>query len=94
MKDDDGSWAEDKGALQQVVREYFEKIFEPSDEIPSFTRTLQCVPSNITEETNNDLIRPFTLEEFKLVVYQMHPDKASGPNDFNLVFFQKCWVTI
>lgn len=55
----------------------------------------QAVTCNISpmvnDEINADLIRPFDIEEFRQALFQMHPDKAPGPDGFNLAFFQKFW---
>ena len=37
------------------------------------------------------LTKPFTIEEIDLVVKHMPIDKAPGPDDFNGLFFKKCW---
>lgn len=37
------------------------------------------------------LLVPFTKVKFEKVLFQMHSDKASGSDDFNLGFYQKFW---
>lgn len=31
-------------------------------------------------------------EEFKNTLFQLHSDKALGPNEFTKRFFQTCWI--
>ena len=42
----------------------------------------------------NAMTMPFLKEEMDLVVKQMHPDTAPGPDGFNGLFFKKCWPLI
>lgn len=43
----------------------------------------------ITPIDNLSLMTPFTLAKVRLVVFSLPPDKASGPNGFTTLFFQK-----
>jgi hypothetical protein len=38
---------------------------------------------------NSFLIAPFTMEEIKLVIFSMGFDKATGLDDFSMIFFIK-----
>ena len=49
---------------------------------------------HVTRSNNEDLIRPFTFDEFELAVEQMHPDKAPGPDGLNLAFYQFFWLVM
>ena len=40
-------------------------------------------------EENVALLSPFSKDEFKEAVMQMHPDKLPMPNGFNLAFYQR-----
>ncbi len=40
------------------------------------------------------LSAPFSLEEIKIAVFQLGRDKAPGPDDFPLYFYQVFWDTI
>jgi hypothetical protein len=41
-----------------------------------------------------ELIVPFLKEEIELVIKQMPPDRAPGPDGFNGMFLKKCWPII
>ncbi|GLJ40786.1 hypothetical protein SUGI_0843510 [Cryptomeria japonica] len=43
----------------------------------------------ISDEDNKLLCCPFTIEEVKKVVFDLHPNKAPSPNGFTVDFFQK-----
>ncbi|MCH80014.1 hypothetical protein A2U01_0000776 [Trifolium medium] len=42
-------------------------------------------------EDNERLVMPITREELKEALFQMHPDKAPGPDGFNPAFYQHFW---
>lgn len=48
----------------------------------------------MTEEQNVYLDSIYTAEEVVIAIKQMHPTKASGPDDMALIFFQKVWSII
>lgn len=48
----------------------------------------------VTDEMNEILDMEPTNEEIKSVVFQMHPNKAPGPDGMHALFFQKLWDII
>lgn len=40
---------------------------------------------------NNLLCAPFTAQEIKRAMFDMHPDKAPGPDGMSALFYQSCW---
>jgi retron-type reverse transcriptase len=42
----------------------------------------------------DEISMPFLLEEMELVIKQMPPDKAPGPDGFNGHFLKKCWPIV
>ena len=55
---------------------------------------LSCIDTRVTNEDNAFLLSPFTVDEYKVAIMQMHPDKSPGPNGFNPTFFQSFWDLI
>lgn len=43
---------------------------------------------------NSKLSEPYTGEEIRLALFQMHPDKAPGIDGFSALFYQKFWELI
>ena len=43
----------------------------------------------VTSEMNYDLHRPFSNEEVRVALFQMHPSKAPGPDGMSTLFYQK-----
>ena len=52
---------------------------------------LKHIPKLITEEDNRFLNEPFTLQEVKIALFSMNPDKSPGLDGFQAFFFQQCW---
>lgn len=48
---------------------------------------LEAIPTKVTDSDNAILMALFKLEEFKIALSQMDPDKASGPYGFNPCIF-------
>ncbi|KAL0405476.1 UNVERIFIED_CONTAM: hypothetical protein Slati_3861500 [Sesamum latifolium] len=85
--------------IWQVILRYFQSIFastNPTNE--AIEVVLWTLEWWVTTTMNNTLVPPFTLEEIKLALKQMHPLKSSGPNgSFNplmnfthIVLIPKC----
>lgn len=55
------------------------------------TRNIQA---SFDDTTNTQLGLPFTANEIKIVVSEMHPSKSPGPDSFSARFFQKLWPAI
>jgi hypothetical protein len=45
----------------------------------------------VTAADNVSLEAPFTKEEVRVALFQMHPDKSPGPDGFNPAFYQSFW---
>lgn len=72
-----------------LLQEYFNKVFEESNSNNNHPRQVSDVM--ISEIQNEKLIADLTYTEFTKAVKNMHPDKASGPDGLNPVFFQHFW---
>ncbi|KAL0444005.1 UNVERIFIED_CONTAM: hypothetical protein Slati_2123200 [Sesamum latifolium] len=88
LKDDSGVLVNDEQGLRKVVLNYFQNIFRsirPDDEI------LETVEPRVTAAMNEDLFRPFSAEEVKTALNQMHPYKSLGSDGILPIFYQKYW---
>ena len=83
-----GVWCDEKESLVQVATSYFEAIYTTSN--PSnIEESIAAIPIRVTVEMNIKLTKDFTGEEVVAALKQIHPIKASGPDDLSAVFYQK-----
>lgn len=52
---------------------------------------INVVPTKVTTQMNDDLIKPFDEKEVRTSLFQMFPTKAPGPDGFPTHFFQTHW---
>lgn len=72
-----------------MVIDYFRTVFQHgSPDLDAQTVVLQSVQPKVTNSMNVGLIAPFTMEEVKVALFQMHPSKAPGPDGMSPYFFQ------
>ena len=45
----------------------------------------------VTPDMKHQLLQPYTLEEIKRALFQMHPSKSPSPDGMSPFFFQKYW---
>ena len=87
---EDGRWCDDKESISATAIAYFQNIYTTSSP-SSIEEITRAIPMRITREMNEELIKPFTVEEVIKALHQIHPTKALGPNGMSAVFFQKYW---
>ena len=90
LMDENGNWCDSTESIAAVAVSYFEKLFSTSypSSISGVTNT---IPTRVTDEMNQWLIKEFTREEVVTALQQMHPTKAPGPDGMSTIFFQKYW---
>ncbi|KAL6222512.1 hypothetical protein ACLB2K_005904 [Fragaria x ananassa] len=59
--------------------------------IEAHNAVLRTIQPRVTAEMNQALLNPYTVEEVKEALFQMHPSKASGPDGMSPFFYQKYW---
>lgn len=67
---------EDPTSMCDVAREYFSNLF--LEQQGHYAQVIDGVANCVTEVDNVALLKPLTLEEFRVDTFQMHPDKAPG----------------
>ena len=57
-------------------------------------RVFELVPPLISDADNADFCAPFSNKKFRAALFQLHPDKAPGPDGLNPAFYQRFWYLI
>lgn len=92
IKDDSGGWRETPAEIQDVIEGYFTRLFTVSNLDGRMSD--REVVNRVSELDNDNLLAAVTKEEVKQAVFDMHPDKASGPDGLNPAFFQAFWSIV
>ena len=86
LMDVNGNWCDNTESIAAVAVSYFENLFSTS--YPSRTSEVtNTIPTRVTDEMNQWLIKEFTREEVVTALQQMHPTKAPGPDGMSTIFF-------
>lgn len=62
-----------------------------SDDNPHYFVNVDHIPTCISEEDNLLLLAPFTMDELKVSIFQMHSDESPDPNGLNVSFYKIFW---
>lgn len=92
LQNTDGEWVEWDSGLGELIANYFHSLFTVSD--VNWEQVVDKVPATITATQNAELMKEVSVEEVKLALFQMHPDKAPGPDGMTPGFFQKHWSIV
>ena len=90
LYDREGEWHTDKDKIATIAEEYYKQLFTSSDSL-DMGEVIGSVDWVVTEDMAQDLICPYTADEVKTALFQMHPSKALGPDGMSPFFFQKFW---
>ena len=85
-----GEWCSDEEQIADTIVEYFQDLFtsgQPEDE--EIGPVLEAVDQWVTDDMNNTLMEPYTGDEVRRALFQMHLSKAPGPDVMSPFFFQK-----
>jgi hypothetical protein len=82
---------EGEQALKEYITSYYKDLFGPPKQ-SSFSLDESMVEDivQVSPEENDLIVRPFTCEEIREVVFQMEHNKTPGPDGFPAEFYQAC----
>jgi hypothetical protein len=78
--------------LKEYITNFCKKLF--GKPVPSSIYLDTTGVDSTSEEDKVFLTKPFTLDEIKIAVFGMEPNKAAGPDGFNAEFFQVFWDVV
>lgn len=87
VRNGEGQWLEREDEVGFCFKFFFMELFTSSRD-KDFSHALTFVKSCVSEDVNNDLMRPLSMLEVKDVAFQLGKDKAPRPEGFSVTFFQ------
>lgn len=86
-------WIDDLEEIASCFSNFYLDLFSIAGQRDLF-EALKFVKPMVTNEMNDLLIGPVSLEEVKAPIFQLGKGKASGPDGFSRVFSQASWENI
>ncbi|XP_048328500.2 uncharacterized protein LOC125422073 [Ziziphus jujuba] len=88
-----GIWDDNPVCFPKVFLNYFDNLFSTGGSLVD-EDVLFGVQGRVSDEMNLNLSRPFTADEVKASLFQMHPTKAPGCDGMPTLFFQEYWPIV
>ncbi|XP_019198269.1 PREDICTED: uncharacterized protein LOC109192130 [Ipomoea nil] len=79
--------------MRGIILQYFQNIFA-SGNSENGENFFNNITPRVTPAQNESLIRHFTMDEVKVALFSMYPDKAPGPDGMNPGFYQHFWDVV
>ena len=73
-----------------IAKEYYERLLTALNNL-NMDDVLASENRVVIGEMASNLVRPYTEEEVRTTLFQMHPSKAPSPNGMSPFFFQRFW---
>lgn len=85
-----GDWCTDNSSMAEIILDYFSHLFSSNNPTEADqNKVLDSMEMRIDRNMNSILNAPFTTEEVRKAIFDLHPDKAPGPHGMSAFFFQK-----
>nr|KYP39509.1 Transposon TX1 uncharacterized [Cajanus cajan] len=89
---EEGQTITNQNDIEITAHLYFETLFRQQES--DITGVINHIPTKITEEDNNKLLNPFSLDEFRVALFSMHADKSPGPDGLNPGCYKRFWYLL
>uniref|UniRef100_A0A803NH35 Uncharacterized protein n=1 Tax=Cannabis sativa TaxID=3483 RepID=A0A803NH35_CANSA len=88
------TWERGRGTERWVedIFDCYSNIFQAS--LVDLHVIVDCITPSITQSQNTVLMESVIMDEVKATLFDMHPDKAPGPDGMTSAFYQKFWSVV
>lgn len=93
IKNMEGEWVEGRDNIFKAIIDNFEEVYK-SDRPRRDDNCLSVIPSLVSQEMNDRLLKPVTETEIKAAAFSLGALKAPGPDGLNGLFYQKNWECV
>ena len=90
--DSEERWCTSVEQIAQVAESYFQELFSMAHP-QNMESVLQAVQRKVTPHMNESLTRPYTTDEVRLALFQMHPSKSPRPDDMSPFSFRNIGIS-
>lgn len=90
LKREDGSLATEQEEIERIATYFYGQLFSAQGDLAPHL-ILDHVPTKVTEQMNERLIRPYLALEVEQALQLMKPNKSPGPDGFTAGFYQLHW---
>ncbi|VFQ90276.1 unnamed protein product [Cuscuta campestris] len=94
LVNDDGNIIDKPEEMEKLAVHHYTNLLnqaEPTASPDIYRHFLDAIPSLIDHRQNDYLMCLPTEEEIKLIIWEMDPNSAAGPDGFNITFLKCCW---
>ena len=88
LHDREGTWQISLDNVSKIAKQYYTKLFTSTNP-NNMDMVLNEVDKVVTDHMANSLTQPYTEEEVRVALFQMHPSKVPGMDGMFPFFFQK-----
>lgn len=89
LMDENGVWCSKPSEYTGILTRYYDNIFKSEgSDFEAMEEVLQAVLPCVSSDMNDSLIAPYTDEEIKKALFQMHPSKSPGPDGMSPFFIK------
>ncbi|KAK9997370.1 hypothetical protein SO802_022056 [Lithocarpus litseifolius] len=93
LRNESNVWCLGDSQVKEIATQYFQTLCSTSH--PSeFDDVLKTVQPTVTQDMNEQLLRPFSRVEVETAINQMEPIMAPGPDSIPSLFYQSFWSLV
>lgn len=94
LEDESGEIRGQKGLTEHIMH-FYKQLFGHNEPCSiQLSKDFWPVSLQLSENDKAELIRDFSMQEIKEVVFDMKSNSAPGPNGFGVIFFKNHWESI